>query len=93
MEPYGSQKVITPKQRDLLDRISRKAQSDGWCATEDLSKNKTIANMIALDTWLRQLELQGLIERKLDNRSREYVKLKKAPASERHYDLYELDMS
>jgi len=49
--------------------------------------------MIALDTWLRQLELQGLIERKLDNRSREYVKLKKAPASERHYDLYELDMS
>ena len=94
MEQYETEIPLglTPKQNNLLQEISRRTQgSEKWCAVADLSASKTIIKMSALARNLRQLERLGIIERKLDSRSREYVKLKKPPAKERLYSLYEMN--
>ena len=94
MEPYETEVRLglTPKQNNLLQEISRRTQgSEEWCAVADLFTSKTIIKMSALARNLRQLERLGYIERRLDHRSREYVKLKNPPVKERLYDLYEMD--
>jgi hypothetical protein len=93
MEQYQTENQIpiTPKQKDIIRKISDQAQgNDGWLAVEDLSVTKTKTKMVALDKNLRQLELRGIIERRLDNRSREYMKLKRLPAKDKLYHLYEM---
>ena len=83
--------IITPKQKNILGKISELSQGpDGWCAVMDLSITKTIIKMSALNRNLRQLERRGLIERRADNRSQEYVRLVGLPAGERLYDFYEM---
>ena len=83
---------ITPKQKDIIRKIVERSQGqNSWCAVEDLSITKTITKMTDLDRNLRQLERLGLIKRQLDNRSREFVKLKKHPAKEKLYNLYEMN--
>ena len=93
MRPYDidNRIPITPKQKNLLDKISERSQGDGWCAVEDLAVKKTITKMTALNRNLRELEQRGLVERRLDHRSREYVKLKHPPSKERLYNLYAMN--
>jgi DNA-binding MarR family transcriptional regulator len=94
MEQYETEIPLglTPKQNNLLQEIYRRTQgSEEWCAVAVLSTSKTILKMSTLARNLRQLERLDLIERRLDDRSREYVKLKKAPAKERLCNLYEMN--
>ena len=94
MESYETENriPITPKQKDIIRKISEQTKGpDGWCAVGNLSASKTSTKMTALNRNLRQLERRGLIERRLDDRSREYVKLKNPPAKERLYNLYEMN--
>ena len=91
MESHGLKYVVTPKQRDLFGKISRKTQDNGWSTVEDLTKLKTISVMTSLEWSLKELEQKGLIQRKL-NRFKEFVRVIESPAIKRLCDLFELNI-
>lgn len=75
------------KQR-LLTEVSRKTpDQDSWCCVTDLCKSKTKDELTSLSRVLRQLELESLVEMRIDNLNQSLVRLRDTGNSTNPYSL------
>jgi len=68
---------LSNSKQHLLTEISRRTpDQDSWCSVTDLCRKQTEAELTPLSRTLRQLELEGLVEKRTDNHNQSLVRLR-----------------